>query len=120
MKRSEKKYINHDCSREGFEGIRSQDILPLLNSRFSFELFIPFSNVVNVFIDRPFGWNFDANAAWDLDFIDRVHAADKKAMLSGDIKPTQMLAALRTNQFSDAPKSWDRRMTPERCIRLPD
>ena len=118
LKRYEDNYINHDCSREGFEGIRAQDILPLLNENFSFELFIPFANVVNVFIDRAFGWNFDENAAWDMDFIDRVHAADENAMLNGSIKPTQILAALRKSEFSEAPKLWHQRMTPEFCTRV--
>ncbi|MCW5965352.1 MAG: methyltransferase domain-containing protein, partial [Bryobacterales bacterium] len=37
--RHEEEYINHDCSTEGFEGIRAQDILPLLIERFDFPLF---------------------------------------------------------------------------------
>ena len=38
LNRYEPAYINHDCSTEGFEGIRAQDILPLLIEYFHFSL----------------------------------------------------------------------------------
>lgn len=120
LNRHEKRYVNYDCSFGGFEGIRAQDILPLLVARFNFELFLPFANAINVFIDRPFGGNFDADAEWDRDFIDRVHHADETAMLDGTIKPTQMLAAMRTSNFRGDVKLWNATMTPEFCIRATD
>ncbi len=94
LQRHEPTYINWDCSSEGFEGIRAQDILPLLIERFDFQLFLGFANVVTPFIDRCFGHNFDASAEWDRDFIDRVHAVDENGFRSGEIKPTQMLAVM--------------------------
>lgn len=118
LKRHEEKYINHDCSEFSFEGIRAQDILPLLVKNFHFELFLPFANLVTVFIDRPFGHNFNAEGEWDRDFIDRVHARDEEAMLSGEIKPTQMLAVLRNTSVERT--LLDPRLTPEFCIRQPD
>ena len=42
-----------------FEGIRAQDILPLLVERFTFDEFIGFGNVIDPFVDRSFGPNFD-------------------------------------------------------------
>lgn len=115
LKRFEPTYINHDCSREGFEGIRAQDILPLLNTSFHFELFIPFANIIAVFIDRPFGHNFEAEGEWDQGFIDRVHARDEAAILSGQIKPTQMLAVLRNEQVET--RLINPVLTPEFCVR---
>ena len=94
LQRLEKKYINHDCSTEGFEGIRAQDVLPLLVERFNFDLFIPFANLILVFIDRTFGPNFDPNNTEDLAFIDQIHKLDEKLMAEGTIKPTQMLAVM--------------------------
>jgi SAM-dependent methyltransferase len=116
LKRQENTYINHDCSTSGFEGIRAQDILPLLVKRFHFELFIPFANVVMIFIDRPFGHNFDVNKPQDLDFIDRVHAADEAAILSGELKPTQMLAVMSKAKVRET-QLVDPRLSPEFCIR---
>lgn len=117
-KRHEPEYINHDYAKESFEGIRAQDILPLLIKNFQFELFLPFANLIMVFIDRPFGHNFDAKSDWDRDFIDRVHARDEQGMLSGELKPTQMLAVLRTVPVSTT--LTDPRLTPEFCVRQPD
>lgn len=118
FKREERQYINHDCSDSGFEGIRAQDILPLLVERFHFELFIPFANIIMVFIDRPFGHNFNAKAEWDQNFIDRVHQADEAAILNGSIKPTQMIAAMKKTPVAETHLR-DPRLTPSFCIREP-
>ncbi len=116
--RHEPQFINHDCSTEGFEGIRAQDILPLLVQNFKFELFIPFANVIFAFIDRPIGHNFDADAEWDKNFIDRVQARDEAGMLSGELKPTQMLAVLRICDVKT--QLLHPTLTPEFCVRKPD
>jgi hypothetical protein len=90
-------YDNWDCSSEAFEGIRAQDILPLLIDNFHFEFFVTFGNVIDPFIDRTFGPNFSITDEWDLAFIDRVHARDEAEMARGAIKPTHILAAMRTS-----------------------
>ena len=59
LKRLEVQFDNWDCSKEAFEGIRSQDILPLLIKKFQFDLFLGFANVVDVFVDRSFGHQTD-------------------------------------------------------------
>lgn len=115
--RQEDIYVNWDCSSEGFEGIRAQDILPLLLERFEFRLFIGFANVIDVFIDRAFGHNFDENREWDRDFIDRVHAFDEAGMRDGLIKPTHMLAVMGRNQGAICKCS--RGITPQMSIRVP-
>lgn len=117
LERQEPTYINHDCSDSGFEGIRAQDILPLLLERFHFQLFVPYGNIIFVFVDRPFGHNFDATGEWDRDFIDRVHAADENAMLTGCIKPTSMLAAMTLEPVETRLR--DPRLTPRFCVRQP-
>jgi len=116
LKRHEDTYINWDCSSESFEGIRAQDILPLLLQRFGFELFIGFANIIDVFIDRAFGHNFDENGKWDRHFIDRIHACDEEAMRAGTIKPTHMLAVMGVNR--DAACKCSRGITPEMSVRL--
>lgn len=118
LRRQEDEFVNHDCSEEGFEGIRAQDILPLLRQRFHFELFVPFANVIDVFIDRGFGHNFDPDDEADRAFIDRVHAADEEAMLKGRITPTHMVAALTTVRRGRMRRP--NHLTPRRCVRPPD
>lgn len=115
LRRQEDIYLDHDCSAESFEGVRAQDILPLLNERFNFELFLPFANIIFVFVDRPFGHNFDAKATWDQDFIDRVHARDEEGIMSGELKPTQMTAVLSKEPVES--RLLHPKLTPGFCVR---
>lgn len=115
MNRHEEHYINHDCSTEGFEGIRAQDILPLLLERFNFNFFFPYGNIIFVFVDRLFGHNFDAGADWDKDFIDRVHARDEECMLSGELTPTSMLAVLTKRETEIVLRH--PALSPQHCVR---
>ena len=115
LKRLEIEYENWDCSTEGFEGIRSQDILPLLIETFHFDFFIAFANVIDVFVDRCFGHNFNPNHKWDCNFIDKVHAIDEKYIESGILKPTHMMAAMTKTQFQ--PMKIYKHLSPKYCVR---
>jgi len=117
LRRLEEEYINHDCADEAFEGIRAQDVLPLLLRHFDFQVFIAFGNLIDVFVDRTFGWNFDAGNEWDCDFIDRVQAADERAILSGALTPTHMFAVMTPGPC--AQHVYSRGLAPERCVRGP-
>ena len=88
------RFDNWDCAKEGFEGIRAQDILPLLVERFSFDVFLAFANVIDPFVERSFGPNFSVDREWDCAFIDRVHARDEQELAAGRIKPTHMFAVM--------------------------
>ena len=118
LKRLEEAYVNWDCSADGFEGIRAQDIMPLLAERFHFDLFVPFANLISPFVDRSFGHNFDVSSEIDRALIDKVQARDEAEIQSGRIKPTQMFAVLSGD--------WNRStacidgLTPECCTRVVD
>lgn len=114
LRRHEELYDNWDCSTEGFEGIRAQDILPLLVERFHFEMFLAFGNVIDPFVDRAFGHNFSPDAEWDRNFIDRVHQRDEVEMAAGRIKPTHMLAVLTKSRTETKILG---SMTPEFAVR---
>jgi SAM-dependent methyltransferase len=118
LNRHEETFIDWDCSGQSFEGIRAQDILPLLIERFHFELFIGFGNVIYPFIDRCFGHHYDPQSEWDRDFIDRVHARDEAEILAGRIKPTQMFAVMRRDAIVEP--AFSRHLTPAFCVRKPD
>jgi SAM-dependent methyltransferase len=115
LNRLEKDYDDFDCSTEGFEGIRAQDVLPLLVDRFHFELFLAFGNVVDIFVDRCFGPNFDPENEWDRAFIDRVHELDAAEIDSGRLKPTHILAAMKKTPV--ARTLMYKHLSPEFCIR---
>jgi hypothetical protein len=101
LKRLEIVFDNWDCSKEALEGIRSQDIPPLLMQRFHFDLFVGFANLVDVFIDRSFGHNFDVKSQWDREFIDKVHQIDESNIENGRIKPSHMTAAMTNHLRRD-------------------
>lgn len=116
-RRQENKLVDHDHSKDGFEGVRAQDILPLLIQSFHFELFIPYANIILTFVDRAFGPNFDPENEGDRNFIDRVHFRDEEGILSGELKPTQMMAVLRNEPTE--PQLVQAALTPEFCVRDP-
>ncbi|MFO1306407.1 MAG: class I SAM-dependent methyltransferase [Burkholderiales bacterium] len=117
LKRQEQEFINWDCSSEGFEGIRAQDILPLLIERFDFDFFAGFANIVDPFIDRTFGHNFHSSVDWDRDFVDSLEVRDRAEIQRGHIKPTHIVAAMCVgrpgkNIAMDG-------LTPRFCVRDP-
>jgi SAM-dependent methyltransferase len=117
LKRFEPLYENWDCSKSGFEGIRAQDILPLLVARFHFDFFFAFANIVDVFVDRAFGPNFDPENEWDRSFIDRVHTLDSGEIDAGRVKPTHMMAAMTKKPVERTVMY--KHLSPEFCIRRP-
>ncbi len=116
--RDEETFQNWDCSTEGNEGVRAQDILPLLMERFHFETFISFANIIDIFIDRSFGHNFKLDNPGDVAFIESVAALDEAKIAAGKIKPTHLIAAMRTKPVT-ATRCYEH-WTPEFCVRMPD
>lgn len=114
--RIEPHYVNYDSSKVGFEGIRAQDILPLLIERFQFQLFIPYSGIVVPFIERRVGWNFDATSIPDQRFVDDLANREQELFQDMLIKPTQMIAIL--NLETGLPcKLINPKWTPQNCVR---
>ena len=116
LRRLETVYENWDCSIwGGFEGVRAQDILPLLLGKFHFDFFIGFGNLINIFIDRGFGYNFHPSDPRDCYFIDFVAGLDDYFIESGKITPTQMLATMTKTERT--PAKVYKHLTPEFCVR---
>lgn len=115
----EPEFVNYDCSKVGFEGIRAQDILSLLVEYFEFEMFLPHCSFVTALIERRTGWNFNVNDPLDLDFVDRLEAQEQLLMKELKVKPTQMLAAMRP-QARMPPVLLASQFTPQACIRWPN
>lgn len=117
LNRLEEEYDNFDCSKEGFEGIRAQDVLPLLNKRFECEKFVGFGNVIDIFVDRCFGHNFNPDLQEDRDFIDRVHLEDEHGFADGSLKPTHMVAVFVKNLKCEP--IFSRNISPTKAVRNP-
>jgi SAM-dependent methyltransferase len=118
LERYEELFDDWDCSIGSFEGIRSQDILALLLEHFHFRLFVGYANVIDPFVDRSFGHNFDAAAPWDRAFIDQVHQRDEIEIAAGRIKPTHMLAVAGNTPGTQM--LFHEPLTPEFCLHSPD
>lgn len=117
LKTIDSAYQNRDCSNQGFEGIRSQDILPILTQHFGFEAFLGFGNLIDVFTSRGFGANFDAEDDHDRAFIDFVEFLNEMLIDLGHIKPTRMCAVMVKDEAVEPRvyKHW----TPAFCVRPP-
>ena len=111
-------YVNYNHANVGFEGIRAQDILPLLIERFEFEVFAPHACIILPFVERRFGWNFNIDEQSDRDFIDRVAMRDETLLASGKLKPTQLLARMSSAPVRDYVSTCV--FSPRDCIRWPD
>ncbi|MEP6717421.1 MAG: class I SAM-dependent methyltransferase [Terriglobia bacterium] len=108
-------FADHDCSCEGFEGVRAQDILPLLLNDFHFRFFFPFGNAIDPFIDRSFGPNFDVSRECDRAFIDRVHQCDEAQIASGRLSPTHMMAVVSAEPAECC--AFPGNLSPSFCLR---
>jgi len=117
LRRHEQTFDNFDCSKEGFEGIRAQDILPSLLQRFHFSHFLGYGNLADVFVERSFGPNFSADRPQDRQFIDFVQQANDRLIDEGRLKPTMMGAVMRVAPAGHR-KIW-RHWTPDFCLRPP-
>jgi ubiquinone/menaquinone biosynthesis C-methylase UbiE len=111
------KFLNWDCSTEGFEGIRAQDILPLLVKSFGFKKFFAFGGLPDVFVDRGYGPNLDINKPEDIAFIDFIELVNGQLIDSGYLKPTQCFAVMCLDH--DAKTAVHKHWTPKFCVRDP-
>lgn len=117
LQREQPQFLDWDCSTEGFEGVRAQEVLPLLLDRFEPRVFLAWGNIIDVFIDRGLGHNFHRQNEWDLNFIDQIHAIDHAAIERGEITPTHLLAKFQ-NEPGDCIRWPDR--DPRLSVRVPD
>lgn len=118
LRRLEQQYDNWDCSKEGFEGIRAQDILPLCIEHFKFRRFLGWGGVLDAFIDRGFGPNFDPADPFDREIVRHIQVLEDGLIDGGYTKPTAMAAVM--TKSAPAPPIVFRGRTPEFCLRPPD
>jgi SAM-dependent methyltransferase len=111
-----REFINFDCSNEGFEGIRAQDILPNLIERFHASHFVVNGGITDVFLDRSFGYNFNPDDEWDREFVALIEHLNARLIECGAIKPTLMYATFKTEPCDCRHEG---HLTPEFCLRLP-
>lgn len=100
-------FNNYDCTSNGdFEGVRAQDILPLLLESFSFEKFVAFGNIPDVFLDRAYGPNFSPVREFDLKFIQLCERLNTHFIDNGFVKPTMMIGVLAAQPVITSYDRW--------------
>jgi len=109
-------FVNYDCTSNGdFEGVRAQDILPLLLDKFGFERFVGFGGVSDIFLDKAYGPNFDLGKEFDIKFIQYIAALNTALIDSGIVKPTMMIATLSADPTQCVFDRW----SPQFALRDP-
>jgi hypothetical protein len=92
LRRSARRFICQYCSSESVEGIRSQGILPLsLGQGLKAWKFLGFGGIIDDFLDRCFGPNFNVDDADDAFLVRRVGLLNEILMDASLVKPTMML-----------------------------
>ena len=109
-----KHFPNLDFADETFEGVRAQDILPLMAERFHFPKFFAYGGIVERFISRGYGANYDVANSDDIAFVNQLQAINDQTIDDGVIKPTQMVAYVSVEACESV--VWGKR-TPEFCVR---
>lgn len=94
FQRFEDVYSNWDNSKEGNEGIHSQDILGLLLAHFTFEGFLAVGNLAPALFGRGFGPNFDPDIPEDRALIETICRVDRDLIDLGYLKPVLMYAVM--------------------------
>lgn len=117
-KQIESEFINRDFSQQNFEGIRAQDILPLLQNKFKFQTFVFWGGLIDPFISRAFGHNYDPQKPEDRAIIDKIQKLNEDLLISKTIKPTQMIATMKKTPSSR--KFFLYGLRPPACIRHVD
>ncbi len=84
-------YENWDCSNEGFEGIRAQEVLRELYLRFRDNRVYFWGGIVEPLLDRGFGWNFSPENTLDCDFISKLVKLEERLIEKGILTPTQII-----------------------------
>lgn len=107
-------YPDVDCSAEGFEGVRAQDILPLLCDRFHADAYVTFASIIDPFVDRVYGPNFDAESSVDTAFIEAVARIDDAMLDLGMTTPTHLVGSFRNRPVACR---FPRGRSPERTVR---
>jgi len=91
LQRAWQNFENWDCSSEGFEGIRSEDIIKPLFEYFESKGSFFWGGILDPFIDRGFGDNFDSTSEKDIKIIRDIISIENKMKDSGYLTATQVI-----------------------------
>lgn len=85
-----------DCAIEGFEGVRAQDILPLLAQHFEVSRFAAWGGLADNFINDRMAPNLDPADPPDRTFLERLAALETRLLAERKTTPSVMIAEYRS------------------------
>ena len=115
------KYLNFDCSKSGFEGIRAEDIQPLLVKKFEFTHFVAGGGFMDILFERGYGQSIDMDNPKEAALVHFLSKTNELLLESGEVKPTMVFAQMTRKDAKtsgNTPKVW-KNMTPEFAVRTP-
>jgi len=86
------RFEDFDASKEGFEGIRAQDILYLILNKFHSYKFFGYGGFIEVLVDRGFGPGFNPLDDRDRQLVTTLAKYNDMMLDAGMIRPTIMSA----------------------------
>ncbi|WP_410619303.1 class I SAM-dependent methyltransferase [Amycolatopsis sp. cmx-8-4] len=110
----DEQFVDIDCAADGFEGIRAQDVLPVLLDHLHPSLFLPYGNVIDPFVDRIYGHNVDLDNPVHVELLDQVGVLDDALLDLGLVTGTRLTALFHP---TPQPLRVHGTRTPERSVR---
>ena len=110
----DERFVDIDCAADGFEGIRAQDVLPVLLDHLHPSLFFPYGNVIDPFVDRIYGPGFDLAEPADVRLLDHLGTLDDTLVDLGVVSPTHLIGLFHP---TEQPLRVHGSRTPERSVR---
>lgn len=113
-------YLNHDCAQSGFEGIRAQDILPLLTEKFAFTKFAAGGGFVDILFERGYGQSIDMDNPKERALVDFLSQTNELLLETGKIKPTMLFAHMKRKSETTRLPRFYKNMSPGFALREPE
>lgn len=94
-KRVDRKIWDGDTRGAGMECLRSEELLPLLRSRFQVECLVPHFSLSRRFFDTMYGPNYDLSRPLDRAILDWIWELDCYLLESGRLRPETFFGIFR-------------------------
>ena len=94
-RRVDAKIWDGDTRGAGMECLRSEDVLPLLQSRFDTEHFVPHFSLCRRFFDTMYGPNYDLTRPLDRATLDWIWQLDCHCLETGQLRPETFFGIFR-------------------------
>jgi hypothetical protein len=86
-----------DTSEHSMECIRSEDILPILQSAFAVECYVPYFSLSRRFFDTMYGPNYNLDMPLDRALLNWIWELDVYYLTTGQLRPETFFGIYKAN-----------------------